>query len=349
MNEITIGSRVVKEFTPPFVIAEIGANYNGDIAIAKEMVLKAKEVGVECAKFQSWTKESIMSRQLYLQRAAELTEFGHETQSDLLDYLSMSEEDHHVFKAFCDTNGIMFSTTPISFRHVDLMADLDVPFFKIASMDINHPLFIEYIGKKGKPTILSTGMSTLHEVALAVNAFLSTGNDQLILLHCTSLYPPNDSEVNLNNIDLLRETFGLQVGYSDHTLGYSIPLASVMKGVSVIEKHYTLDKGMPGWDHAVSSTPEEFEIIVSEAPRILNALGDTNRVVHSREEQSRQSMRRSIVATSDLPQGHILTLNDLEYKRPGTGIEPWEYTKLVGRKLARPVESDQLFGWEHFE
>nr|MBX2820330.1 N-acetylneuraminate synthase family protein [Rhodothermaceae bacterium] len=173
MKEIKIGSRVVQEFTPPFVIAEIGANYNGDIEVAKEMVIKARDAGVECAKFQSWTKESIMSRELYDKREAELTVFGHKTQSELLDYLSMSEKDHFVLKEFCDSQGIMFSTTPISFRHVDLMADLDVPFFKIASMDVNHPLFIEYIGKKGKPTILSTGMSSIREVATAVDAFLS--------------------------------------------------------------------------------------------------------------------------------------------------------------------------------
>ena len=226
MKEITIRNRVVKEFAPPFVIAEIGANYNGDVEIAKEMVVKAKEAGVDCAKFQSWTKDSIMSRQLYEQREAELTIFGHRTQSELLDHLSMSEKDHFDFKEFCDKQGIMFSTTPISFRHVDLMIDLDVPFFKIASMDVNHTLFIEYIAKKGKPTILSTGMSTLREVAFAVDAFLSTGNDQLILLHCTALYPPKDDEVNLNNIDLLREVFGLQVGYfrSYTRLQYSIGL-----------------------------------------------------------------------------------------------------------------------------
>lgn len=348
MKEITIGSQVVQEFTAPFVIAEIGANYNGDIEIAKEMVVKARDVGVHCAKFQSWTKESIMSRQLYQQREAELTVFGHQTQSELLDYLSMSEQDHHAFKTLCDDLGIMFSTTPISFRHVDLMADLDVPFFKIASMDINHTLFIEYIGKKGKPTILSTGMSTLEEVTRAVEAFLATGNDQLILLHCTALYPPEDSEVNLNNIDLLRETFGLQVGYSDHTLGYSIPLASVMKGVSVIEKHYTLDKSMPGWDHAVSATPEEFAIIVSESRRIVEAIGHRHRVVNTREEVSREKMRRSIVAASDLPIGHILELNDLDFKRPGTGIEPADYDKLLGRELKESIESDQLFEWGHF-
>ena len=346
MKSITIGPHIVQEYTAPFIIAEIGANYNGDIEIAKEMILKAKEAGVECVKFQSWTKESIMAKQLYHQKTAELTVFGHEKQGDLLDFLSMSEQDHGILKEFCDQEGIMFATTPFTFRHVDVLADLDVDFFKIASMEINHTRFLEYIGKQGKPTLMSTGMSSISEVARAVDTFLSTGNDQLILLHCVALYPPQDEEANLNNIDLLRDVFGLQVGYSDHTLGFSIPLASVAKGVSVIEKHYTLDKSLPGWDHAVSATPDEFAILTRESKRIHAALGSKQRVVSKREQQSRDNMRRSIVAATDLPAGHIIQLTDLDYKRPGTGIEPWEDEKLIGRQLTRSVEADHLFDWE---
>lgn len=349
MKKIKIADYTLEEFSQPFVIAEIGANNNGDSEIAKEMVLKAKEAGVHCAKFQSWTKESIFSKAMYSGKEAELTVFGHKTQGDLLDYLSMSEKDHFMYKEFCDKHDILFSTTPISFRHVDLMADLDVPFYKVASMDVNHPLFIEYIAKKGKPVILSTGMSSLEETALAVEAVLNTGNEQLILLHCTALYPPDDAEVNLNNIDMLRSVFGVQIGYSDHTTGYSIPLAAITKGVSVIEKHYTLDKTMPGWDHAVSATPEEFKIIVDESQRIVKALGSNVKAIQPREENSRKNMRRSIVASMDLVAGHVLSQADLDFKRPGTGIEPKDWKKLINRKLTKNISADSLFSWSDVE
>lgn len=290
-----------------------------------------------------------MIKQLYAGKQAEIKAFGHQRQEELLDYLSLSEQDHVQAKILCDQYGMVFSSTPISFRHVDLLVDLDAPFLKIASMDLNHLSFIEYIAKTNRPAILSTGMGSIEEIRTAVRTFLDTGNEQLILLHCTSLYPPLDEEVNLNNMDYLAEEFDLPIGYSDHTLGYSIPLASVVKGAAVIEKHYTLDKDMEGWDHAVSATPDEFEIIVRESARIVKALGSKTRQVSAREEAQKKNFRRSIVAGADLARGHTLQFTDLAFKRPGTGITPDQYKKLIGKTLTRPVAADHPFSWDDFE
>ena len=349
MRTVKIADYNIQMFTEPFIIAELGANFNGDFDIAEEMLIKAKQAGVQSAKFQSWTKESIMTKSLYKGVEAGIKVFGHERQEDLLDYLSMNEKDHFKAKELCDKHGLLFSSTPISFRHVDLLVDLDAPYLKIASMDLNHLSFIEYISKKGLPVVLSTGMGTIDEIDTAVKTFLEAGNEQLILLHCTSLYPPQDDEVNLNNIDFLAEKFELPIGYSDHTLGYSIPLASAAKGAAVIEKHYTLDKSMDGWDHAVSAVPAEFEIIVRETKRIVQSLGNKERIVSKREAEQKNTFRRSIVSAADLQAGHIMTMADLDFKRPGSGISPAEYKMLLGKKLQRNVQKDTLFRKEDFE
>jgi len=349
MKNIRIGSKVVNEFADPFIIAEAGANFNGDMDIAREMILVAKEVGADAVKFQSWSKDTIVVRSEWENKPAELTSFGHERQDELLDFLALSVHDYRKLKGFCDDNGILFSSTPVSFQHVDLLDELKVPFFKVASMDLNHLSFLRYIAGKGKPIILSTGMGTINEIAVAVETIHAAGNEQLILLHCTALYPPEDHEVNLNNIEYLRDVFGIQIGYSDHTLGYSIPLAAVARGVSVIEKHYTLDKTMEGWDHAVSATPEELEIIVKESKRIVKALGNKIRIVGDREEEKKIGFRRSIVAKRDLRKACVIAFGDIDFKRPGTGIPPSDYEKVLNRKLQCSIKADDQLLWEYLE
>lgn len=348
MREVVLGSKLVCDFTEPLIVADIGANFNGDMGCAKQMIVRAKEAGINAVKFQSWKKETLMSASLYSQKPADITEFGHKGMEGLLDFLSISEEQLWEMKKFCDDRDMLFSSTPFTLHDVDVLADMDVPFIKIASMDLNHLSFIRYIAEKNKPVVLSTGMGSLEEIARAVETVESTGNDRLILLHCTALYPPFDEEVNLNNIDYLREVFGHLVGYSDHTTGCSIPLAAVVKGACIIEKHYTLDKSMPGWDHAVSATPEEFEIIVEESKRIVKALGCKERVVGERENEKRKSFRRSIVAKRDLPEGTKLAIDDIDFKRPGTGIPPDQIGSVVGSTLKSDVQADTLLSYNQF-
>jgi N-acetylneuraminate synthase len=349
MKDLVLGTRTICKFCEPLVVADIGANFNGDIGLAKDMISRAKDVGVDVVKFQSWRKETLLSASLYRDKAAEITVFGHKQQGALLDFLSLSEKQLWEMRKYCDNQNILFSSTPFSLHDVDVLIDMDVPFIKIASMDLNHISFLRYVAKKQVPVILSTGMGTIEEIRKAVEIFESVGNEQLILLHCTALYPPLDDEVNLNNIDYLREVFDCPVGYSDHTVGYGISLAAAAKGACVIEKHYTLDKTLPGWDHVVSATPEEFKVIVEESKRIIKALGHRERVVGKREMEKRKSFRRSIVAKRDLPAGTKLASDDIDFKRPGTEIAPSEYINVINRKLKCVVKTNELLTWGHFE
>jgi sialic acid synthase SpsE len=349
MKSITLGSRLVSEYTTPLVIAEIGANFNGDLEIAKKMIIEAKRVGVEAVKFQCWSKDNIVVASAWENKEASMKAFGHTREDELLDYLSLDHAGHREMAAFCNEQEIMFSSTPTSFADVDFLDELDVPFYKIASMDLDHLSFLEYVGKKGRPIIISSGIGTVQEIALALEAIKKTGNEDIILLHCTSLYPPHENEVNLNNIDFLRDVFDVQVGYSDHTIGHSIPLASVAKGVSVIEKHFTLDKAMEGWDHAVSATPEEFEIIVKESRRVCDALGNKERKLSQRELDNKVNFRRSIVAVRNLQKGTTLKFEDLSFKRPGSGLSPNQYEKLIGRALTQDMAKDDQFSLGHFD
>ena len=349
MKSIKIGKRTVSEFSAPLVIAEVGANFNGDIEIAKKMVIEAKNAGVEAVKFQCWSKDNIVVASAWEDKEASMKSFGHNREDELLDFLSLDADGHRELAAFCQEHDIMFSSTPVSFEDVDLLDELNVPFYKVASMDLNHPSFLKYIAEKGRPIIMSTGIGSTTEIAKALDVIESTGNEQIVLLHCTSLYPPHENEVNLNNIDYLREVFDVIVGYSDHTIGYSIPLASVAKGVAVIEKHFTLDKEMEGWDHAVSANPEEFEIIVREGRRVSEALGNTERKLSERELANKDNFRRSIVAARSLASGSVVKFEDLAFKRPGTGLTPDEYEKVLGRSLTRDLGKDDQFSLEHFE
>ena len=346
MKELVFGTRTVCDFCEPLIVADIGANFNGDIGLAKDMISRAKDVGVDVVKFQSWRKETLFSAGLYRDKAAGIKVFGHKRQGELLDFLSLSEKQLWEMKKYCDDQNILFSSTPFTLHDVDVLMDMEVPFIKIASMDLNHISFLKYVAGKQVPVILSTGMGTIEEIRKAVEIFGSVGNEQLILLHCTALYPPLDDEVNLNNIDYLREVFDCPVGYSDHTLGYAIPLAAAVKGACIIEKHYTLDKTLPGWDHAVSATPEEFKVIVEESKRIIKALGYRERVVGEREMEKIKSFRRSIVAKRDLPAGTKLASDDIDFKRPGTGIAPSELDCVLGKKISKDIEVDELIQWE---
>ncbi|KKL13927.1 hypothetical protein LCGC14_2520890, partial [marine sediment metagenome] len=217
---------------------------------------------------------------------------------------------------------------------------------KIASMDINNLELLKYVAKKNKPIILSTGMSTLSEIENAVKTLEKQGNGQIILLHCIAVYPPEYEDINLNNIHMLRGKFGYPVGFSDHTIGTSIPLASVALGSCVIEKHFTLDKDLPGWDHAISADPKEMKIIVEESRNIAKSLGSYERVVGEAEEEKKLKFRRSIVAKTDLKKGHTLTLDELSFKRPETGICPDEVRYVVGRKLKRNISQDEIIQWD---
>ena len=229
-------------------------------------------------------------------------------------------------------------------RH--LLKKLDVPFYKVASMDINNYELLKYISQKKKPIILSTGMATMAEISNAVKIIENEGNNQIVILHCIAIYPPKVEDINLNNIPMLQKAFKYPIGFSDHTKGTAIPFASVSLGACVIEKHFTLDKELPGWDHAISANPRELKEIVSESKNIYQALGSFTRVVSEEEKSKKIKFRRSVVAGKELKKGDILKLENLEVKRPGTGIAPDELKYVVGRKLNKNLSYDELISWD---
>lgn len=344
-----LGEREVNDFGVPYVIAEIGANHNGDMDLARELIDSAKFCGCDAVKFQSWTPESLIANEEYEKNQSyndsPKKHFG--SLKEMVEKYYLRPEQHFELKHYCDKKEIGFCSTPFSYAEADLLENMNVPFFKIASMDINNLNFIRYVARKQRPVILSTGMATISEIENAVRTIEAEGNSHMILLHCISIYPPEYIDINLNNIPMLREAFGYPVGFSDHTIGTSIPLASVALGSCLIEKHFTLDKNMPGWDHEISANPEEMRAIVEESRKINVSLGSFRRRVSEPEEQKKMKFRRSIVLTRDINAGDVIRLEDLTCKRPGNGIRPDEMDYVLGRKVNKNIKADDFLKWEN--
>jgi sialic acid synthase SpsE len=342
-----LGNREISDFRTPYIIAEIGANHNGDMTLAMKMIDAAKACGCDAVKFQSWSPESLIAEEEYARNTqyndSPKKHFG--SLRDMVEKYYLRPEQHWELKHYCDDVDIVFCSSSFSKKEVDFLEELDVPFYNIASMDVNNHELLRLVARKQKPVLLSTGMATLAEIENAIKTIESEQNQQIVLLHCIAVYPPAYEDIHLNNIPMLRQTFGYPVGFSDHTIGTSIPLASVALGSCIIEKHFTLDKGLPGWDHEVSSNPDEMKAIVQEAKNIIKALGSYRRIVGTVEEHKKLKFRRSIVVNKDLKRGHVLTQTDLLFKRPGTGIGPDEAQYIIGRTLRRDLSRDELVHW----
>lgn len=343
--------RDVKEYGRPYVIAEIGANHNGDMELAKKMIDSAKECGADCVKFQSWTKDTIFSKKVYQDNYFLRDDYRNRTDytlEEIVDKYHISKEQHKELKEYCDKVGITFASTPFSEQEVDLLADeMDVEFIKIASMDLNNIPFLKYVASKKKPVVISTGLCGLGDVSDAVDCLTGNGCSDITLLHCVSIYPPQPEQVNLNNIDMLRMAFQLPVGYSDHSFGIVAPIMSIAKGVCIIEKHFTLDKNMEGWDHKISADPEELKAICDAARSGYQMLGTSKKVVNEDLER-RNAFQRSIVAARDMKEGEIFTEKHLTYKRPGTGIPPKYVSFILGKQAKRDIAYDELIQMDDF-
>lgn len=343
-----LGRREITDFGIPYIIAEIGANHNGDMELAKKMIDSAKSCGCDAVKFQSWTPDSLVAQEEYYRNRqyddSPKKHFG--SLKDMVKKYYLREDQHWELKRYCNNIGIEFCSTPFSKEEANLLEEMKVPFYKIASMDINNLSFLGHVARKQKPILLSTGMATLAEIENAVRTIESEGNFQIILLHCIAIYPPAYEDINLNNIPMLRQTFGYPVGFSDHTIGTSIPLASVALGTCLIEKHFTLDKDLPGWDHDISANPEEMRVVVTESSNVVYSLGAFRRIVSRAEEEKKVKFRRSMVAKSPLKKGHKMSPDDMDYKRPGTGIPPDKSDYVIGRKLNKDIGEDQLICWD---
>lgn len=342
----------IKNFTEPYIIAEIGANHNGDLDLAKKLINQAVDAGADCVKFQSWTKESIFSRKVYDDNyflGDDYREREDYTLEAIVEEFSFGKEQFKKLKKYCDEKNIDFGCTPFSDEEVDFLVDeLNVPFIKVASMDLNNLPFLEYIASKKVPLILATGLSEMSEIDEAVRT-IEKYHSQIILLHCVSNYPPKDEHVNLLNIKMLQDYYkNYSIGFSDHTIGIEIPLASVAFGTALIEKHFTLDKNMFGWDHKVSADYNDLVQIVSGSKRIVKALGSYRRILTKYDEEKIPAFRRSIVAAKEIPKGKIIKREDLTFKRPGTGIEPKYVDFLVGKMAKNTIKYDSLIEKKDF-
>jgi N-acetylneuraminate synthase len=336
----------VFNYCKPYVIAELGSNHNGDMALAKKLIIEAKEAGADCVKFQSWSKETIFARQKYEDNYFIADDYRGRTDytlEEIVDAYSISEEELLEMKKFADELGIDCTSTPFSKKEADFLVNkLESPFIKVASMDLNNYPFLEYLAKKGKPIVISTGLSELYEIDKAVKTIENAGNNQIVILHCVATYPPEDKDVNLNNIKTLMATYpGYPVGFSDHTLGTAIPLAAVALGACLIEKHFTLDKNMEGWDHKVSATKGEMKEIVDNAKRVSEALGSF-RITAVESDEKKREFRRSIVLAREMKKGEVIGFGDIDYKRPGGAFDPAMTEFVVGRTVNKDLKFDHI-------
>ena len=343
MNTVRIGDELIGENHPVFIIAEAGVNHNGDLNLARKLVDLAVEAGVDAVKFQTFITEEIVTHNAEkADYQKKNTGSREESQFEMLKKLELPFEQFREVKTYCAKKRILFLSTPFDRKSVDFLDQLKISAFKIASGEINNLHFLSYIASRGKPIILSTGMSTLEEVEKALEVIEKTQNKQLILLHCTSDYPAKVKDVNLRAMHTMHKAFHLPVGLSDHTPGIEISLAAVAMGASVIEKHFTLDNHLPGPDHKASLKPQELKDLVKAIRNIENALGDGIKRPSRSEMNTKIIARKSIVAATDIKKGELLSEHNLTVKRPGNGISPLKWNEVVGKKAARNFEKDNL-------
>jgi N-acetylneuraminate synthase len=345
MAELTVGNRQIGDGHRCFVIAEAGVNHNGDLAMATEMVSVAAAAGADAVKFQTFVTEAIVTRTAPKAEYQRRVGGEAESQFEMLRRLEMSEEFHRRLIAECGRHGIMFLSTPYDWASVELLDRLDVCAFKIASTDTTNLPFLTDVAGTGRPMLLSTGMSSLAEVEEAVVAVRSTGHHRLALLQCTSQYPTPLDQVNLRAIAAMRERFGCPVGFSDHTTGIGAAPWAVAVGASIVEKHFTLSRSLPGPDHAMSLEPAELSALVRAIRDVEAALGDGVKRTMPCEQENKRTHQKSLVVCRPVKAGKVVTREDVTAKRPGTGLPPGSLPKVVGRRAARDLQPDDIITW----
>ncbi len=342
MREIKIGDKMVGEGKPCFIIAEAGVNHNGDIKLARKLIDVAKEAGADAVKFQTFKVEELVTREAEKAWYQKETTDAQESQFDMLKKLELTESDFEELYSYAQNEGIIFLSSPFDKRSVDLLDELGVPAFKIPSGEITNFPLLKHIARKKKPVILSTGMSTPGEIEEALEVLRVDKAEEIVLLHCISSYPAKIEDINLRAMETLKQAFQLPVGLSDHSLGTTMPIAAVALGAGVIEKHFTLDKNLPGPDHRASLEPEELKQMVKAIRDVEKALGSGVKRPTAEEEENRKVARRSIVAKVDIPKGVIITGEMLDIKRPGTGIEPKYLGEIMGRAAEVTIKKDEI-------
>lgn len=344
MKKIKIGDRLVGDGEPCFIVAEAGVNHNGDPSLAKQLIKIAAEAGADAVKFQKRTNEDILTKAAlaapYIKPTALAPTYGEHRAK-----LELSEDVWMELSAFAEGKGIMFSASAWDPKSADFLERLNVPFYKVPSADLTNLPLLAHIARKGKPVILSTGMSTLEEVDEAVAA-IKKHNDQLIIMHCVSNYPCRDEEVNLRVMDTLQERYGVPIGYSSHDKGVAIPAVAVALGANVIEKHFTIDRTMVGPDHAASLEPQGLEKMIKYIRHSESALGSNEKFINQAEKDVRIRLAKSIVAKREIPKGTLITTDMLTVKGPGSGLKPKYIVELCGRISPVDIKEDTLIPHE---
>lgn len=334
------------------IIAEAGINHNGDILIAKKLIDAASKTGADFIKFQTFKTEFNISKKAEKAVYQKInTQDKTESQYEMVKKLELSFENFEELKTYCEKREIGFLSTGFDYPSIDFLDRINIPFFKIASGEIVNKPFLEYIAKKGKPIVLSTGMSSLGEIEEALNIFLNEGisRDQITILHCTTEYPTPINEVNLNAMITIGDAFKTKIGYSDHTQGIEIPIAAAALGANVIEKHFTLDRKMDGPDHKASLEPDEFKEMVRAIRNIEMAMGNGIKMPSISEIKNIKIARKSIHYAQDLEVGTSLDFRHFVMKRPGDGISPMDYELLIGKQLVRKVYEEEKVNWSDFK
>ncbi len=331
-----------------FIIAEAGVNHNGDINLAYKLIDAAKEAGADAVKFQTFKSELIVSAKA--ERANyQKKNMAHknESQLEMIKRLELNFDSFVKLKEYCDKLGILFLSTTADLPSTDLIDPL-VPLFKVGSADLTNNPFLENLAKRGKPIILSTGMSNLGEVETAIDLIkkhqpkINSEYPPISVLHCTTNYPCPYNEVNLKAMITLKAAFKIPVGYSDHTLGIEVPVSAVAMGATIIEKHFTLDNKMEGPDHAASLEPDELKRMVKSIRKVEDALGNGIKQPNKSEEDIMKVARKSIVANKPIKKGELFTIDNITVKRPGTGISPTRWNEIVGKAAIKDFEIEEL-------
>ena len=322
-----------------FIIAEAGVNHNGSFEIAKQLVDKACEAGVNCVKFQTFKAENLVNKTAQKADYQVENTGNNDSQLSMLKNLELSYKDFSELKTYCDSKGIMFLSTPFDLESIDFLASLNMPVFKIPSGEITNLPYLRKINSYKKDVILSTGMATQDEIQDALNVLKDC---KVSLLHCTTEYPCPYESVNMKAMQTLKKHFNLPVGYSDHTIGIEIPVMAASMGAEIIEKHFTLDKNMEGPDHKASLEPNELKNMVQAIRNVEKAFGTGIKEPQEAEKKNLDIVRKSIVANCDIKRGETFTENNLTVKRPGNGISPMKWDEIIGTKANRDYKEDEL-------
>jgi len=327
-----------------FIIAEAGVNHNGSIGLAKKLIDVAVEAGVNAIKFQTFKSENLVSKSATKAEYQKETTDREESQFDMLKKLELDIDTHKELIEYCNSKNIMFLSTPFDLDSIDMLSNLGLEIFKIPSGEITNLPYLEKIGSLNKKVILSTGMANLGEIedALDILIYSGTAKENITILHANTMYPTPMEDVNLKAMLTIGRAFDIDYGYSDHTLGIEVPIASVALGATCIEKHFTLDKNMEGPDHKASLEPDELKAMVKAIRNIEIALGSSVKKPTKSEKPNMEVARKSIVAKKAIKKGEILTKENLTIKRPGSGISPMRWDEIIGTMATKDYVEDEL-------